>query len=139
MTYALAQKIAADLKKALGHLEYSYKKATHTLKKPQLAEDDLEDLEGFGARFARASDIAVQKFLRLKVLEKDPGFNGGVIDVLNQAEKFGWIGSAREWSRIRELRNVTAHEYSETEARTLYGEILKLCGPVLALKAHLGP
>lgn len=76
MTYALAQKIAAHLKKALGHLEYSYKKATHTLKKPQLAEDDLEDLEGFGARFARASDIAVQKFLRLKVLEKDPDLTG---------------------------------------------------------------
>ncbi len=139
MTSALAQKITADLQKALGHLDYSFNKASRTLQKAQLSEDDLEDLEGFGARFARASDIAVQKFLRLKVLEKDPGFHGGVIDILNQSEKFGWISSAREWARIRELRNVTAHEYSETEVRALYGEILRLSSVVLLLRKLLSP
>jgi hypothetical protein len=134
---ALAQKIAEDLTTALGHLEYSFKKAGRILKQPSLSEDDLEALEGFGSRFARASDIVVQKLLKLKVLEKDPGFRGGVIDVLNQSEKFGWISSAREWTRIRELRNVTAHEYSETEARELYAEILLLAQTVLTTRSLL--
>lgn len=133
----LSTKISEDLTKALGHLEYSFNKASGILKKSKLSEDDLEDLEGFGARFARASDIGVQKFLRFKVLEKDPGFRGGVIDVLNLSEKFGWIDSAMEWIRIRELRNVTAHEYSETEVRVLYSEILRLSSTVLRLRTLL--
>jgi hypothetical protein len=137
MASALAQKVAEDLDKALSHLEYSFKKAGLLLKQPSLSEDDLEALEGFGSRFARASDIAVQKLLKLKVLEKDPGFRGGVMDILNESEKFGWIASAREWARIRELRNVTAHEYSETEVRELYSEILRLSQIVLSARALL--
>jgi hypothetical protein len=133
MSSALAKKINEDLAKALGHLDYSAQKAVRILAQPLLNEDDLEDLEGLGARFARASDIGIQKFLRLKVTEKDPGFRGGVIDVLDQAEKFGWIEEARQWARIRELRNVTAHEYTETEVRALYAEILKLTPTVLSL------
>lgn len=137
MKIELAQKIKEDLAKALGHLEYSFSKASNILKKPILSEDDLEDLEGFGSRFARASDIGVQKLLRFKVMEKDPGFRGGVIDILNQSEKFGWIRSASDWAKIRELRNVTAHEYTETEVRELYGEIVRLSGEVLALRSLL--
>lgn len=137
MNASLSTKISEDLVKALGHLEYSFGKASKILTQAHLSEDDLEDLEGFGSRFARASDIGVQKFLRFKVLEKDPGFRGGVIDILNQSEKFGWIESASEWSKIRELRNVTAHEYTEAEARELYAEILRLAPRVLALRSWL--
>jgi hypothetical protein len=137
MASTLAKKIDEDLVKALGHLEYSFKKAGRILKQSALSEDDLEALEGFGSRFARASDIVVQKLLKLKVLEKDPAFRGGVIDILNQSEKFGWISSASQWTRIRELRNVTAHEYTETEARELYAEILLLSQTVLATRSLL--
>jgi hypothetical protein len=139
MNVNLSKRVNEDLAKALGHLEYSFTKSSRLLKNSQLSEDDLEDLEGFGARFARASDIGVQKFLRLKAMEKDPGFRGGIIDILNQAEKFGWIASAADWARIRELRNVTAHEYTETETRELYAEILRLSPAVLALRALLSP
>ena len=67
----------------------------------------------------------------------DPGFRGGVLDILNQAEKFGWIDSAAQWMRIRELRNVTAHEYTESEARELYTEICRLSSIILALRRGL--
>lgn len=137
MKGVLKKKITEDLAKSLRHLEYSFTKSSRILKSELLSEDDLEDLEGFGARFARASDIGVQKLLRLKVLEKDPGFRGGVIDILNQSEKFGWIESAVEWARIRELRNATAHEYTETEVRELYGELLRLAVVVLKLRSLL--
>lgn len=134
---ALYRKISEDLKKALGHLEYSRGKATGLLQKESLGEDDLESLEGFASRFARASDIAVQRFLRFKVLQKDPAFRGGVVDTLNEAEKHGWIPPARDWERVRELRNVTAHEYSESEFRELYAEILSLSKIILELKSLL--
>jgi hypothetical protein len=139
MTTALVKKTIEDLTKALGHLEYSLTKASNILSLPALSEDYLEDLEGFGARFERASNIGIQKFLRLKVLEKDPGFRGGLIDILNEAEKSGWISSARDWARIRELRNVTAHEHTETENRELYAELVRLAPSILALRGLLTP
>jgi hypothetical protein len=133
----LLKKIRQDLSKAIGHLEYSLAKSSKILKKPELSEDDLESLEGFGSRFARASDIAIQRFLRFKVLEKDPAFRGSVIDTLNESEKFGWIDSAREWTRIRELRNVTAHEYTDTEVRSLYTEMVQLSAHLVKLRQLL--
>jgi hypothetical protein len=139
MKTPLEQKMIDDFTKSLSHLEYSYNKASAIIRNPHLSEEDLEDLEGFASRFARASDIGIQKFLRLKVLEKDPGFRGGVIDILNESEKFGWIQSARNWARIRELRNITAHEYSETESRELYTELVRLTPVILALRAQLAP
>jgi hypothetical protein len=42
MAATLAQKYIEDLTKALGHLEYSFKKASRTLKQPILSEDDLK-------------------------------------------------------------------------------------------------
>lgn len=134
MKSELLKKTTEELTKAFSHLEYSLKKSSKLLKKSDLSEDDLEGLEGFGSRFARASDIAIQRFLRLKMLEKDPAFRGSVIDILNESEKYGWIESALAWSKIRELRNVTAHEYSEIEVRELYGEMIQLAEQILKLR-----
>ena len=135
----LLAKIEDDLRKAFSHLRYSLLKAHKILSKPSLTEDELESLEGFGPRFARASDIAIQRFLRLKLLDQDPAFRGSVIDLLNSSEKCGWIESAGTWRRIRELRNVTAHEYSEIEARALYGEMAALAPEILKLERALTP
>ena len=129
----LFNKIKDDLMKALGHLKYSLTKSLKILTKTTFTEDDLESLEGFGSRFARASDIVIQRYFRLKALSHDPGFRGSVVDILNVAEKEGWISSAEIWRRVRELRNVTAHEYSESEIRDLYTEMTRLAPLLLDL------
>ena len=134
---ALFEKMRRDLGKTLGHLDYSHRKAIGLLEKANLGEDELEGLDGFAFRFSRASDLAIRQLLRFKVLEKDPAFRGGPIDTLNEAEKYGWIRSASDWARIRELRNVTVHEYGEAELRVLYAELVRLAPTVLELKALL--
>ena len=63
---------------------------------------------------------------------KDPSFRGSVIDLLNQAEKFAWITSAQTWTRIRELRNIAAHEYGIDDYMKLYQELMTLTPEILA-------
>ena len=56
------------------------------------------------ARFARVSDILVQKIFRLiDILDLED--SGTVLDRINRAEKKDLVGSAREFIEIRELRN----------------------------------
>ena len=62
------------------------------------------------SRFARLSDIIIQKLLRgLDRYELEP--SGSTIDVINRAERRGLIDSAGCWRDLRELRNEIAHEY----------------------------
>ncbi len=132
----LKQKIDDDLKKSLGHLEYSFNKVKKLSSNvPSLGEEDLETWESFSSRFSRASDIFVSKFLRFKIKEKDPAFRGSVIDLLNEAEKFGWIENAQIWRRIRELRNVAAHDYAASDLSALFQELVKLCPEILKVQA----
>lgn len=128
-----------SLKKAVGHLKYSYDKVqkNNLLKKSEWTEEQLEILESFSSRFARASDLFISKYLRLLALETDPAYRGTLIDLLNLAEKMNWISSAKQWSRIRELRNVAAHEYTEEDLRALYQEIFRLSDLVLSVSKLL--
>lgn len=132
----LSKLISQDLKKSLSHLEYSYAKvAKMSADVASLDEEALETWESFSARFARTSDIFVSKFLRLKIKGKDPAFRGSVIDLLNEAEKFSWIESAATWRRIRELRNVAAHDYAASDLSALFKELVALCPEILKVKA----
>jgi hypothetical protein len=124
---SLEEKTLIDLSKARQHLSYSYNKVRHFNFETEWSESELEVLESFSSRFARYSDLIVSRFLVLSARKKDPAFRGSAIDLLNLAEKFGWISSAIEWRRIRELRNVAAHEYSADDYKSLYKELVKLC------------
>jgi hypothetical protein len=75
--------------------------------------------------------------LRLKALQLDPGFRGSFIDLLNLAEKNQLIASAKTWYRIRELRNVAAHEYEEDDLAKLYQELINLAPTILAVHSVL--
>lgn len=127
------------LLKALNHLEYSYQKIlkNELVKKSEWSEEELETLESFSSRFARSSDIFLSKYLRTLALETDPAFRGTFIDTLNLAEKMNWISSARQWTRIRELRNVAAHEYTQEDLQSLFQELIDLAPLVLSIRAIL--
>ncbi len=50
------------------------------------------------------------------------------------AEKYGWIPDAQTWRRIRELRNVAAHEYEAEDYKKLYQELIGLSSHLFAFK-----
>jgi hypothetical protein len=134
---ALLKNFQDQFKKSQGHLEYSFLKVKKmALIHDKSTEEDLETWESFSSRFARSSDILVSKLLRKLILTKDPAFRGSVIDLLNQAEKFGWIVDADTWKRIRELRNVAAYEYAVDDLQELYQELIALTPHILRVNIH---
>jgi hypothetical protein len=122
-------KILQDLEKFQVHLQYSFTKV-QKINLDTLTDQDnetLETLESFSSRFARFSDLVISRYLRFLATENDPTFRCTLIDLLHLAEKHGWIDSAQNWRRIRELRNIAAHEYSTEDYRKLYKELVQLC------------
>jgi hypothetical protein len=112
----LETKYLRQLGKAIKHLEYSQKKV-RTLPKRLLDNDEesLETWESFAARFSRVVDIFLTKYIKLKVKENDPGFDGTLRDFLNHAEKMKLISDVDRWMSTRELRNIQAHDYTEEQ------------------------
>ena|SRR3990167_5765838 len=126
------------LLKAIAHLEYSFNKVNLlSLDAKQLDEESLATLESFTARFARVADIFLMKYVRAYVLTQDPGFIGSFRDFLQQAEKLSLIENTEIWMSIRELRNISAHEYNDKDL-VIFLNRLKLETPrLLALKNQL--
>jgi hypothetical protein len=85
-----------------------------------LDEDDLlsDRIEAFASRFGRLQDLIGDKLLaRLaRLLEEEPGSR---LELLDRAERLGWILSADRWLAARRLRNNLTHEYFETAAELL--------------------
>ena len=133
----LESKIRQDLAGALGHFKYSHAKVAQIDFTSEWDEETLETLESFASRFVRLSDLYLARFLRLKLLQSDPGFRGSLIDALNLGEKLGFVDSARDWARIRELRNIAAHQYSADDYRRLYAELLRLSPHLLKIEERL--
>ena len=123
--------------KSQKHLQYSFQKVQKLpLIHENSSEEELESWESFASRFARSSDLFISKVLRRLILTKDPAFRGSVIDLLNNAEKFSWIETAIEWRRIRELRNIAAHEYASDDLQRMYKELVHLCPHILKIKVN---
>ena len=91
----------------------------------QLDKEGEEKFETLTARFARMSDILIQKVFRL-IDQLDLESQGTVRDRINRAEKKGLILSARDFVIIRELRNAIAHEYEESALADIHKEVLRL-------------
>ena len=128
----LKSDIVRSLEKARVHLETSFNKVKRINLEEELSDSQLETLESFSSRFARFSDLIISKYLRALALELDPAFRGSVIDLLNVAEKNDWIDSTRVWIRVRELRNIAAHEYEAEDYKELYSELVQLAPSLLS-------
>lgn len=89
-----------------------------------LTEEQFDAFEAFTSRYARVSDMIIQKVFRaIDAVEFEEG--GTVIDVINRAHKRGLIESVEEIREIRELRNEIAHEYVLEDLRSLLGDVLR--------------
>lgn len=124
--------------KAIGHLDYSYAKV---LKLPtelaQLDEETLETWESFAARFSRVADLFLTKYLRACILLQDPGFSGTFRDMLNQGEKLSIVDNIEPWMAIRELRNISAHEYTDKDLSAFFNRLREETPRLLALKQSI--
>ncbi len=126
------------LLKAIGHLEYSYNKILKLPVAPaELDEASLETWESFAARFCRVADVFLSKYLRAFVLLQDPGFNGSFRDFINQAEKLNLIDNTENWMAIRELRNISAHEYTDKDLAAFFHQLKKEAPRLISIKQSL--
>ncbi len=121
--------------KAIGHLDYSYSKVLqlHT-ELDKLDEETLETWESFAARFSRVADVFLMKYLRACVLLEDPGFNGTFRDMLHQGEKLSIVDNTDLWMAIRELRNISAHEYTDKDLSAFFKRLREEAPRLIALK-----
>ena len=118
-----------NLEKARDVLSYSYEKCTKIGVRADLSNDELEAFEALSARFARLSDIVIQKVIRyLDALDLED--TGTVRDRINRAEKKELINSSEDFVQIRMLRNEIAHEYKPDTIYEIFERVLALT-PIL--------
>jgi len=114
-----------DLKQARDSLVYSYDRCRPLSIEPGLDNETMERFEALTARFARLSDIMIQKVFRtLDALDLED--RGTVRDRINRAEKRKVIESADEFIDIRMVRNEIAHEYKRQTILEIFERVLLL-------------
>ena len=125
-----------DVLEALNPLKHSWEKLRNQSVPQNLDQenklDELEPWEALSSRFARLTDIFLSKYIRLKILDLDPGFRGEMRDLLDKAEKSAFISNADEWMKVRELRNKISHEYTGDDLKKTFEDILKFTPFVLS-------
>ena len=132
---ALYQDSLQKLAKALEYLRYSYKKVEHLPTDPKLLDPEtLEVWESFCARFSRVTDLFLMRVVRSHVQHTDPGFQGTLRDYVNQGEKLGLVDNADLWMDMRELRNISAHEYNDQGLTQFLQTLRTQCPHLLALQ-----
>ena len=106
-------------------LLYSFNKCTAIGIKESYEPEELESFESFTGRFARLSDILIQKIFRL-VDELDLDTQGTIRDRINRAEKKELIVSSDVFVEIRMVRNDIAHEYLPEAIHDIFEKVLIL-------------
>ncbi|MBN1115489.1 MAG: hypothetical protein JXA66_09125 [Oligoflexia bacterium] len=128
---ALLEKETESMKAAARQLGRAYKAVSSVSRNSitDFTDSDFDRFELLTSRFARLSDIFIQKILRLvNTVELEP--EGTIVDILNRAEKKSVIASADAFTKIRLLRNEIAHEYSHENLLSLFTQVQKMT-PVL--------
>lgn len=106
-------------------LTYSYNTCRNIGIREDYTFGELDKFEALTSRFARTSDMLIQKIFRLiDILELERP--GSVIDRINRAEKRGLISSAEIFKEIRHLRNDISHEYIPTAIEQMFAKVLEL-------------
>jgi hypothetical protein len=111
-------------------LRYSYRRCLEVGKRETYTPEEQERFESLSSRFARLSDILVQKVLRL-IDRLDLEDRGTVRDRIKRAAKKGLLENAERFAELRELRNRI--EYVPAAIQTIFHEVLDATPTVLAV------
>ena len=128
---ALLQEELTGLQLAAGHLQYSMERCLSLIGKEELPPEQLERLESLTSRFARLADLLIQRIFRL-IDEIELAGGATILDRIYRAEKRGWA-DASEMIKIRELRNLIAHEYANEKMPEIYAAVATLSPVLLAV------
>ncbi len=93
--------------------------------------EELERLESLTSRFARLTDLLVQRVMRL-IDELELTAQDSVLDRIQRVEKRGWMNQTGQLVRIRELRNLIANEYASDKMPDIYRAVATLIPLLLA-------
>lgn len=118
------------LKESSNTLEYSYKACNKIGIKDKYSEEELESYEALCSRFARLTDIMIQKIL--KTIEMiDLESPGTVRDRINNSYKKNIISDAEKIIQARVLRNDIAHEYLPEAFKDIFKNVMELSPELL--------
>ena len=120
----LLQRELQVLDKATQMLNHSYASCREIESQKSYSLSELDLFDALTSRFARLSDIIIRKMFRL-IDRLDIELEGTVRDSINRAEKKGLIDNADQFGKIREIRNIIAHEYLLEDMSQLYLEVVK--------------
>ncbi len=123
--FAILENDLSELERAADILRYSYEKCVLVDLMEGLDQDTLESFEALTSRFARLSDMLIQKVFRTVDMIELEG-PGTVRDRINRAEKKKLTDSADTLINIRLLRNEIAHEYKSETIHAIFEKVLYL-------------
>lgn len=124
------------LDKSLYWLRRSYGICTKIGVKPTYSEEEYDAIETLTSRYARTSDIIVQKVFRaIDKVEFEE--SGTMIDVINRAHKRGLFDSIDEIRTIKDLRNKIAHEYAKEDVESVYAQVINFTPEIFGLAARI--
>jgi len=107
----------------------SYEQTKAIKRKDVYSIDEFDKLENLASRYARTTDMLVNKVLRsIDTVESED--IGTIIDTMNRAEKRGIVESAELLHTIKDLRNNIVHEYQITEITKFFTDVIKY-SPIL--------
>jgi uncharacterized protein YutE (UPF0331/DUF86 family) len=110
-------------------VKHSYENTRIIQPKEKYALEEFDKLENLSSRYARTTDMLVNKVLRsIDTVESED--IGTVIDIMNRAEKRGIVTSAELLHTIKDLRNNNVHEYKIAEITRFFEDVQKYT-PVL--------
>lgn len=105
-------------------VKYSYDQCISIGIKEQYSKDEFDKFENLTSRYARATDMLVNKVLRsIDTVESED--IGTIIDIMNRAEKRGIAESADLIHVIKDLRNNIVHEYQIKKITGFFADVLK--------------
>jgi len=116
----LLQLALDELARARVHLDFSFQQVAGLAADPgRLSAAQLVNVEAFCARFARTVDLLVNKVLR-SLDRAELLAQGTLIDVVNRAEKRGFVARAADLREMKDVRNIIAHDYAGTRAAEVF-------------------
>ena len=119
-TQSLLEQSLAELARARSHLDYSFRQVSGLPDSLSGAtEEHLESVEAFTGRFARSVDLLVNKVLR-SLDRVELKSEGTLLDVVNRAEKRGFVKSSEELREMKDVRNMIAHDYAGAKAAEIF-------------------
>ena len=128
----LLQEELRGLENAATHLRFSINRTQGLLNQQDWQPEELERLESLASRFARLSDLLMQRVMRL-IDDLELTATGTLLDRIHRAEKRGWVDDAIKLVQIRELRNLIGHEYAADKMSEIYAAVAALAPELLAV------